>query len=59
MRGPGERLLCKLPQRLLKDLHRLPAGDQVALVDDDGGDLVDAVLQIELLALAHLAGVAV
>ena len=25
LRGPGERLLSKLPQRLLKDLHRLPA----------------------------------
>lgn len=25
LKGPGECLLCKLPQRLLKHLHRLPA----------------------------------
>ena len=32
---------CNLPQGLLKHLHRLPAGDQVALVDDDGGHRVE------------------
>jgi len=60
---PRQRLVLlprrNLPQRLLKHLDRLATLDQVAVIYDDGRHRVNALLQVELLALTHLGRVAV
>ena len=54
------RLSCRdLPQCLLKHLGRLATGDQVPVVDDDGGHRVDTLAGIELLAFAHIVGIGI
>ena len=57
--GYGSTLSCYLPQRLLEHLGRLASGDQMAVIDDHRRHRVDALLQIELLALADLGRVLV
>ena len=49
----------KLPQRVFQHLDRLPALNQVTVIDDDRRNRVDAVVEIELLACAHLGDVLV
>ena len=44
-----------LAQRALEDLDRLPALDQMAIVDDHCRHRVDALRLVEVLALAHFA----
>ena len=47
------------PQGLLEDFGRLPALDQVAVVDDEGGNGVDSGVRPAALALAHFVGIRV
>jgi len=48
-------LSCRqLTQRPLKYLSRLPALNQVLIVDDHGGHRLDASIRVKLFAGAHL-----
>src|SRR5258706_8974408 len=48
-----------LPQRLLEYLHRLAAGNQVALIDDHGRNPVDPLLAVKLLLRADFRGISI
>jgi len=43
-----------LAQRLLENLDRMSAMDEMAVIDDDRRDGLDALTMIELLLLPHL-----
>ena len=53
------RFVCHAAQCLLEGVNGLTALDQVSVVDDDRGDGVNSVIEIEALASAHLSRVLV